>query len=152
MENKSSLKLYSLKEKPKKEIFYTGDWASSLLFKARSNSLEVNDRTYRFRENRDRNCVVCNMRVRETLDHLFVECPAYEQARDGVIRDFIDILGENKFREIISSDDNGLGFFLGLVQGGSLQVIEVTKIYLSKIWAIRDVVTDDSNHDSGSVF
>ena len=40
-------------------------------------------RTHRFRESRDRNCMVCNMRVRETLDHLFVECPAYEQARDG---------------------------------------------------------------------
>ena len=118
MENKSSLKLYSSKGKPKKEIFYNGDWGSSLLFKARSNSLEVNDRTYRFRESRDRNCMVCNMRVRETLDHLFVECPAYEQARDGVTRDFKDLLGENEFREIISSDDNGLGFFLGLVEGG----------------------------------
>ena len=151
MENKSSLKLYSSKGKPKKEIFYNGDWGSSLLFKARSNSLEVNDRTYRFRESRDRNCMVCNMRVRETLDHLFVECPAYEQARDGVTRDFKDLLGENEFREIISSDDNGLGFFLGLVEGGSLQVLELTKAFLTKIWGIRDMVTDTSNHVSGFV-
>ena len=45
MENKSFLKLYSLKGKPKRELFYNEDWGSSLLFKARSNSFEVNDRT-----------------------------------------------------------------------------------------------------------
>ena len=66
----------------------------------------------------------------------------------------IDLLGENEFKEIISSNDNRLGFFLGLVEGGgrrSLQVIELTKIFLSKIWGIRDVVTDTSNHVSGLV-
>ena len=62
MKNKSSLKLYSLKEKPKK-MFYNEDWGSSLLFKARSNLLEVNDRTFRIRESREENCKVCNMRV-----------------------------------------------------------------------------------------
>ena len=35
---------------------------------------------------------------------------------------------------MLSSDDNGLGFFLGLVEGGLLQIIEFTKVFLSKIW------------------
>ena len=68
--------------------------------------------------------MVCNMRVREALDHLSVGCPAYEQTRDGIIKDFKDLFWQNEFREIISLDDNRLGFFLGLVEGGSLQVLE----------------------------
>ena len=60
----------------RKEKFYSGNKGSSLLFRARTNSSQVNDRTYRFNENRERICKMCNMEVQETLDHLIVECPA----------------------------------------------------------------------------
>ena len=43
------------------------------------------------------------------------------------MRDIKELLGEDEFREIISSDDNGLGFFLGLVErkggGGGLDTV-----------------------------
>ena len=42
-----SRKFYSNKSTPKKEVFFNGNWGSVLLFKARSISLEINDRTYR---------------------------------------------------------------------------------------------------------
>ena len=82
------------------------------------------------------------------MDHLFAECPAYEQFRDGVRKDFKEVLGEDEIREIISSYDNGLGFFMSLVEKGSLQVIKITKVFLSKIWRIRDVFTATSNQVS----
>ena len=65
-----SLKLYSLKGKPKRELFYNEDWGSSLLFKARSNSFEVNDRTYRFRESRDRNWGITKPRTSASCGRL----------------------------------------------------------------------------------
>ena len=36
------------------------------------------------------------------------------------MRDIKELLGEDEFREIISSDDNGLGFLLGLVESGGV--------------------------------
>merc|ERR1719154_70437 len=90
--NKSTLKMYSEKAAPRKEVFYSGNKGSSLLFKARTNSLEVNDRTYRFNENRERLCKMCNMGVEETLDHLIVECPVYDIARVKTMGEYKGIL------------------------------------------------------------
>ena len=42
---KSTLKWYSMKDRPRYESFYDGGWSSELLFKARSQSLELNART-----------------------------------------------------------------------------------------------------------
>ena len=138
MEKKSTLKMYSEKEKPKKEIFYNGNKGSSLLFKARTNSLEINDRTYRFNGSRDRWCKMCNRGVEETLDHVIVECSAYDTARDIAISKYKGILGDNKFREIINLDDNGIGFLLGIGKEIPDLVVEISKSFLSQIWAIRE--------------
>ena len=49
MRNKTTLQNYGeMKETPRKELFYDGSYGSSLLFKARTNSLEVNRRTWRW--------------------------------------------------------------------------------------------------------
>ena len=114
MGNKSKLKMYSEKVAPMKDIFYSGNKGSSLLFKVRTNSQEVKDRTYRFNENRDRLCQMSNMVVEETLDHLIVECLAYDITRVKTVGDNKGILGKSKCREIINSDDNGLRFLLGI--------------------------------------
>jgi hypothetical protein len=45
---KSTLEWFMRKKCPKPEIFYGGCYGSELLFKARSKSLEVNGRTYRW--------------------------------------------------------------------------------------------------------
>ena len=44
MEKKNSLRWYKVKEKPRKENIYDGSWESTLLFKARTDSLEVNEK------------------------------------------------------------------------------------------------------------
>ena len=99
--------LYSNKVTPKNEIFFNGNWGSELLFKARNNLFEINERTYRFNERKEKSCYICNMAVNETLDHLMTECPTYDQDRVGIMREYKEFLGEAKFREIISVDDNG---------------------------------------------
>ena len=70
----NTIKKYSEKEVQKKEIVYNGDMGTNLLFKAGTNFLEINDRTYRFDKSRDKLCKMCNREVDETLDHLTVEC------------------------------------------------------------------------------
>ena len=57
IESKVSLGLYAIKPQLKMEFFFDGIWASTMLFRARSNSMEINDRTYRFNEGRIRKCV-----------------------------------------------------------------------------------------------
>ena len=53
MEKISTIKLYSNKATLKKEVFFNGNWGSALLFKTRSNQLEINDRTYRLNDRRE---------------------------------------------------------------------------------------------------
>ena len=48
MENKETLQWYKDKNKPRWESCYDGSWEAKLLFKAKSESLEVNSRTYRW--------------------------------------------------------------------------------------------------------
>ena len=56
---KETLNWYSYKQCPKQEIFYNGDEGSSLLYKCRTQSLEVNFRTYRWNEERTKLCSKC---------------------------------------------------------------------------------------------
>ena len=42
-----------------------GNWGSYLSFQAISNSSEINDRTYRFNDGREKSCFICNMKVNE---------------------------------------------------------------------------------------
>ena len=61
----------------KDRCFFNGNWGSVLIFKPRSNSSEINDRTYRFNNRREKISYKCNMKVNETLDHLMTEYPPY---------------------------------------------------------------------------
>ena len=47
MGNKSKFKMYSENVAPMKDTFYSGNKRSSLLFRASTNSSEVNGRTYK---------------------------------------------------------------------------------------------------------
>lgn len=142
IESKSSLIRYAKKKCPRKEVFYDGSWGSSLLFKARSGSLELNDRTYRFNDSRTKNCEHGCLRegrvIDETLHHVMVECEGYPEAMEWAVGVYVDILGEQRFREVTEgSDDQGIDFFLGLEENVPLEVIEVTKMYLTLIWNER---------------
>ena len=48
MRRKNSLRWYKIKEKPKRENMYDGSWESRLLFKARTDSLEINEKRRRW--------------------------------------------------------------------------------------------------------
>ena len=66
----------------KREVFYDGNWQSSLYSKARIKSMEVNSRTYRWANEGSKVCQMCVGGVDEIVDHLMLVCPRYEEIRE----------------------------------------------------------------------
>ena len=76
MDQKSTLYLYrEYKKRIMQESFYDNTWGSTLMFRARSNSLKLNWRR-RF-QGGDVGCEMCND-GEETLNHFMIECRGYE--------------------------------------------------------------------------
>ena len=70
----------------KEERFYRNGEESRLIFRARSNTLALNDR---FRHDkgevkRDRNCSICTIEY-EDLGHFILRCEKLENERDRVL-------------------------------------------------------------------
>ena len=103
--------------------------------------MEINDRTCRFNEGRNRKCEMCRNGIIngafETTIHLIVECEAYDNARSRALEQYVDIMGRDWFDEVVSAEDSGLSHFLGLVVGTPLEVVNITKSLLSNIWRVR---------------
>ena len=93
MNGKSSLAWYREKEKPKREWMYDGSYGSELLFKARTGSLEVNARTYRFSESSVKVCEKCRSGEDETVKHTIVKCAKYERERGALIDGIVNEIG-----------------------------------------------------------
>ena len=124
-----------MKEKPKKENIYDGSWESSLLFKARTDSLEVNEKKKRWGGEID-TCGKCGRnddRPVETIEHLLTECCAYEEERLTFNEKMENKLGHEDWTRSKTGNDKGLKIMLGL-EGDRKEVIEDTKRYLKEVW------------------
>ena len=93
MENKSTLSWFRMKETPCYVKFYDGSWSSELLFKARSQSLEVNERTHRWNAERSKECKGCRCHADESVYHIIVECERYERERNVLIQSVSEAWG-----------------------------------------------------------
>ena len=111
---KPSLRIYVNKDMPRREIFYDGSWESRLLFKARSNSLEIGERKNRW-TGADKDCQACRQlgeRVEETLEYIIIECPRYEEERGELMERIIEKIGGGEWNEIMNGEEE-LKFILG---------------------------------------
>ena len=63
---------------------YNGSWKSTLLFKARTDSLEVNEKRKKWGAGKDtcEKCEIKRERNIETLEHVFIECPEYKKGKE----------------------------------------------------------------------
>ena len=136
MEGKKTLEYYKNKELPKVETIYDGSFNGVLFFKARTLSLEVKSRTYRWSEDQSKICQVC-CQEEESLQHLLAECVGYQEIRSAFIGEIIEILGLTAWGEVSTREDYGIAYLLGL--GGRVKegVMEKTKTYLGRVWAVR---------------
>ena len=155
MEKKPSLNLYKAKEKPRWDNAYNGTWEASLLFKARTNTLEVNERKKRWGgENEEcRKCEKRGERITETLEHVITECGEYTEERRRLDINITNKLGQ-KWDRRKREEDRGLKTILGM-QDRDEEVIKYTKKYLKEMWAKRnkkeitkeEVVQRQSDHN-----
>jgi hypothetical protein len=107
--DKPTLLWYEQKDSPRHERWYDGSWGSQLLFKARSQSLELNARTHRWNDRLSKLCEVCELNVDETVVHALVECSGYERERARFIELLEREVGREKTGEWFASEDQGIG-------------------------------------------
>ena len=140
MERKESLTVYRNKEKPQRENGYDGTWQASLLFKARSNTLEVKERLNRWKgeDGLCEKCLRTGRNVPETLEHVITECTWYDNIRQDFSDQMSEKLGIEKWREW-KEDNGGLKYILGF-QNEEPSVVNETKKFLAKIWNRRKEV------------
>ena len=81
MVSKKTLEWYRMKVVPEVVSYYFGSWGCELLFKARSQSLEVNARTYRWNADKSRECKMCSTEQVESVYYMLVEYYKYEKKR-----------------------------------------------------------------------
>ena len=145
MEEKTSLEIYKNKEKPKQESFYNGSWESSLLFKARTNSLEINERIKKWGEGPEhcQKCVTGGENIPETIKHIITECPAYTEEREKMEKDIEGKIGKEKWKKIKREEKMGVDFILGMHTEEN-EVINSTKTFLGRMWKERKKNTNRS--------
>ena len=138
MEKKKSLRWYKNKEKPKNEKIYNGFWESTLLFKARTDSLEVNEKRKKWGGDKD-SCEKCEIRKErntDTLDHVLIECPEYKSERLNFETEVKRTIGDREWETIKQGEDKGMKEILGLGDCGR-KMTDITKKYLATIWRKR---------------
>jgi hypothetical protein len=135
--SKETLEWYVGKERPKCEKWYDGSWGSQLLFKARSQSLEVNARTHRWNVSRSKICEVCDLNEEETVVHVLVECSRYESERARLLRILEIEVGRMEMNQWFARDDRGVKVVLGFEKGMNKKAMDGMKIFLSEVWAKR---------------
>ena len=124
METKTTLEIYrECKQETKEEIIYNNGEASRLLFRARSNTMALNDR---FRHDKGENkrhtgCPICGAEY-ENLEHFVLHCPKLDSEREGeLIR---DMRGEGDKDTLCNL----------LFRGGRLGEVGVM---IQKMWRVR---------------
>ena len=98
LEKLSSVGLYrEFKLKVKDDGCYDSGFGSNLLFKARSNTLQLNDRKRHYKEDTDTSCRLCG-EGREDMIHFMLKCDKLTYRRNRVL---IERTGETTDKEIL---------------------------------------------------
>lgn len=137
MRQKSTLNWYTRKISPSYELFYDGGFASELLFRVRTKSLAVNDRTYRWNENKSRICSQCNAQVDETVEHFMLDCSKYEAIRVKLMDAVIEKYGRSEWLDRVLGEDRGMCVLVGLEKIVNIQIVQGTKEFLNVAWSMR---------------
>lgn len=139
MGEKVTLAWYASKERPRHEKFYDGGLGGQLLFKARSQSLELNARTYRWSANGRKECDQCTTEEHETVEHAVLRCAKYDRERSDLMNVVNEATERGVWEERMREDDNGMKFLLGLDNEVPESVIVAVKVFLERMWMKRRV-------------
>ena len=143
MRGKDTLDWYMAKASPKKELFYDGSMASELLFKARTKSLELNSRTYKWNDEGSKVCNKCDRGVDETIEHVMLECEKYEREREEMLNVVKLELGPTLWDNMCQLAEGNPQYLVVYLLGLSLTdnwnevTIEGVKSFLESMWLKR---------------
>ena len=114
-----------------------------MLVKARTGTLEVNGRN---REEQEQGCSVC-VGVKETVEHMIVECDRYRDQRTQLIQEVTGIIGEEEWSRRIDEEDGGITTVLGLYDKKEevKKIVESMKKFLVKSWSERSEENNRKN-------
>ena len=105
---------------------YDGRWESVLWFRARTDSLEINGRAHHWEERED-TCRVCELGVRESVEHVVLECSRCEERT--CLRESIENRTGMKVEEMGREDQMCLILGFQEVQEGKQEVIEEVRSF-----------------------
>ena len=121
LEMKTTLQIYKKKTNFGDEEIYDNIPSSNILNKARTNTLQLNDRNRH--TNKEINCMVCDKDEKEDIYHFMLHCTAYNEERSH---------STHLQQPYIESDEDILGHFLF-----NKEDIEEKKELLFAIWKRR---------------
>lgn len=143
MRNKSSLEWYRCKQQPRREPFYDGSIGSELIFKARTKSLELNSRTYRWANEGNKACKMCESGEDETVEHILLKCVRYERERREMLGAIVQEIGEDEWNDVVGRYewviDRIVIYLLGLsdLNKWNESTAQSVKDYLEVVWRRR---------------
>ena len=122
LEMKTSLQIYKKNKNDfGEEEIYENRPSSIILYKARTNALQLNDRNRH--TNKEIHCLVCDTDDKEDIYHFMLHCTAYKEQRSQSI---------HQQQPYLESDQNKVGHFLF-----DKENIEEKKELLFTTWKIR---------------
>ena len=136
LESKPLARIYYEKKKEiKQEKIYDNRWSSVLLFRARANILDLNDRQRFNQGHKDTSCKLCGEEY-EDLTHFLIKCKGLEEQRNT------QIILKNKG----SNDEVTVGNVLFDIEE---QDLEKTKKMLQRMWNKRKKFEQNLRKDNG---
>ena len=141
MEEKKTLRYYKEKKKPSPVQDYDGGWAGNLLFRARTDTLELNTKKWKRDRTQGYNCRMCdryNLNS-ETLEHMLVECNGYERERAKLNERMEGIIGVQKWNESKQHEDKGIQTLLCVNESKEKEsIVREVKMFLKDVWKRRE--------------
>ena len=105
------------------------------MFKARSDTLELNGRN---RDVREQRCQLCN-EEKETLEHFIIECEKYRKQRKILDTQIGKIIGRKEWEKRKDGEDRGILTVLGLTNDKDIdkRIVSHMKMFLTESWSAR---------------
>ncbi|KAF2350197.1 hypothetical protein FHG87_019049 [Trinorchestia longiramus] len=94
-------------------------------------ALSVNRHTWRWST---RLCLQCNRGVKETVEHLVLECSKYEHEQESLMDVVHEQYRENKWNARCVKEDSGMRYLVGLDEECNMTVVDAMKNFLMHAW------------------
>ena len=101
----------------------------------------MNGRTYRW-SGKSENCEWCDAGVKETIEHLMIECKGHDSERKELKDMLRNLIGE-KWISVCMREDRGVSVLLGFecedveLNASRMEIVREVKKFLKRVWSKR---------------